>query len=196
MKLPSAIALALGLALSSGVVGCTSAPQQRGLGAWLNGTCDDMRDNYLALAKSGNALTMFNMGDLAERGCGVSQDRDEAVAWYTESARRGNRRAARRLEALGAPVPVVDTPSYEPSISSPQMSLGQRLLDLLVVAAIVTPQSQYRPSPPPTFVQQPQFHPSQVRPASTTEAPPRKMSTPVRCTSRKIGRDTVTTECR
>lgn len=52
-------------------------------------------------AEQGDALLMLWLGQTNERGEGVEQDRDKALYWYRESARRGRPDAQQALDRLG-----------------------------------------------------------------------------------------------
>ena len=54
-----------------------------------------------AAAAQGDALPMFWLGQFYERGEGVERDRERALHWYRESARRGRADAREALARLG-----------------------------------------------------------------------------------------------
>ncbi len=60
----------------------------------------EARDWYLDGAARGSATAMFNLGDLYERGHGVSKDLIHARGWYKQAADMGNEEAKAKLRSL------------------------------------------------------------------------------------------------
>jgi TPR repeat protein len=53
-------------------------------------------------AEQGDAYALYNLGWAYESGLGVSKDRQQAMAWYSKAAEKGNLLALRRLDSLSA----------------------------------------------------------------------------------------------
>ena len=52
-------------------------------------------------ADQGDAITQLRLGEASEAGNGVEANLEQAVAWYRQSAERGNADARAALERLG-----------------------------------------------------------------------------------------------
>lgn len=61
---------------------------------------DQMFDDVLARAESGNTAAQYNLGLLYEKGQGVSQDHEKSVSWYTKAAETGQADAQCNLGAM------------------------------------------------------------------------------------------------
>jgi TPR repeat protein len=55
---------------------------------------------YQQAANAGHNTAMYNIGVLWEGGLGVTQDRDQAIAWYRKAAAAGNEAARAALKSL------------------------------------------------------------------------------------------------
>lgn len=72
-------------------------------------------------AGNGHAYAQYSLALMHEHGYGVDRNRDEAIKWYQQAAKRGDLRASRRLEAMGADVPA-PTVAFGRSQPRPQLS--------------------------------------------------------------------------
>jgi hypothetical protein len=170
--------------------GCSNMPADSGFNAFLNGTCQENQRLHLALVERGYSYSMYEMGRLTERGCGLSVTRDpnEAVAWYTEAARRGNRPATKALVRLKQPTPAHDIPDYDivaanrAAAGKRSWYLGEFLLNLLLAAAYIHADVAPVPAPPPRYSPQ---KPANPYPASVTKDP-------AVCVSSLVGSDVYT----
>lgn len=57
-------------------------------------------------AEAGLAKAMYAVGYFCEVGIGTVQNMPEAISWYKRAADQGDKRAAQRLKASGAPMPL------------------------------------------------------------------------------------------
>jgi TPR repeat protein len=57
-------------------------------------------DGYRRAARDGDVGAQYRLGQLYERGLGVSKDPDEAAKWYRKAAEQGHDRAKEALERL------------------------------------------------------------------------------------------------
>ncbi len=55
---------------------------------------------YKDLAKKGDELAQFKLGECYSNGRGVEQDYAKAVYWYTKSAEQGNWKAEQALQDI------------------------------------------------------------------------------------------------
>ena len=58
---------------------------------------------WRAAGTRGNAVALYNLGLLFQRGTGVPVDLDAARHWYGLSAQLGDEQARRALDQLGTP---------------------------------------------------------------------------------------------
>jgi TPR repeat protein len=76
-------------------------------------------------ASSADARRQYEMGNMAYSGDGMPQDREQAIEWWTLSARQGNAEAQRALDACTPP----------PSTPIPVAEIDARLADIRRLAA-------------------------------------------------------------
>ena len=118
---------------SSGV--CWSADFQKGLDAVERGDYATAVKEWTPLAEQGDAPAQVYLGQMYERGLGVSQDYKTAVKWYTLAAEQGLAIAQYNLGVMydkGEGVPLNYTtalrewkPLAEQGDASAQTNLGQ-----------------------------------------------------------------------
>jgi TPR repeat protein len=66
---------------------------------------DKAIDYFRKSAEAGNADAQYNLGWAYEAGLGVASDRQQAIEWYSKAARKGQKSALTRLDALSERVP-------------------------------------------------------------------------------------------
>ena len=63
---------------------------QDGYEAYYRGDYKTAFSNMEPLAKQGDAIAQFIVGELYQRGLGVRQNYDQAIKWYKKSANQGD----------------------------------------------------------------------------------------------------------
>lgn len=82
-KLP----LLLALALAGNIQAQTL---EDAVAAYRKGDLETAAQQFTALAEAGDTKAQFNLAVLYEKGEGVAQDSDKALAWYQKAAEAGN----------------------------------------------------------------------------------------------------------
>ena len=83
---------------SSGV--CWGADFQKGADAYKRGDYATALKEFTPLAKEGNAVAQFNLGNKYREGQGVPQDYKTAVKWYKLAAEQGHAKSQSNLGVM------------------------------------------------------------------------------------------------
>ncbi len=98
MRFIVAVLLALLLAVGAGVP-AQADPFEQGMAQFKRGEFEAAYKLWRPLAERGDALAQLNVGNLFERGQGVTQDSAEAAQWWLKAASRGVAQAQNNLGA-------------------------------------------------------------------------------------------------
>ena len=82
-KLPILLVLAL-------ATGAQAQTLEDAVAAYQKGELETAAQQFAALAEAGDAKAQYNLAVLYEKGEGVAQDSDKALAWYQKAAEAGN----------------------------------------------------------------------------------------------------------
>jgi len=138
MQLPSSVntvrqglaaslrALALGVVLAMVWVPAAHADPVviAGIAAYEAGDYKKALDLLERPGLAGNADAAFHMGRLREQGLGMVANRDRALFWYGEAAKRGHAGARAALAALGGKAPVAAAGAASPGTTTPRPLVG------------------------------------------------------------------------
>ena len=82
-KLPILLVLAF-------ATGAQAQTLEDAVAAYQKGELETAAQQFAALAEAGDAKAQYNLAVLYEKGEGVAQDSDKALAWYQKAAEAGN----------------------------------------------------------------------------------------------------------